>query len=176
MKKTILVWGLIAGILMVCLQWVIYPLCHRGYISPDNSYLGYAVMIICFSIIFFGIRSYRDNQGNGSITFWKGVQIGLAITLVASVIQALGWYFYNLVNPEFREFFVQKYAEARMSGLPDPTNQDAVELIEDEIGMLRTIYAKPLLEFVVTTVAVLPVGIVVTLISAAILRRQKHEP
>lgn len=176
MRRTILIWGLLAGLFMVGLQWIIYPLCYRGYISPDNSYLGYAGMIICFSIIFFGIKSYRDNQGGGSITFWKGVQIGLMITLIASVIQAAGWYVYNIVNPDFKHFFVQKYTEVKLNSLSDPTDKEATAAIHQEVEMLRTVYGNPLLEFAVTTIVLLPVGLIVTLICAALLRKKELLP
>lgn len=176
MRRTVLIFGLIAGLIMVGLQWIIYPLCYHGYISLDNSTLGYAGMLIAFSIVFFGIKSYRDNQGGGSITFWKAVQIGLMITLVASVIHAAGWQFYNAVNPDFKDFFIQKYTEYKTNDLSDPTDQSAIAAIKQEVEMLRTVYDNPLLDFVVTTTFLLPVGLIVTLVSAALLRKKELLP
>lgn len=174
MKRTVLVFGLIAGILMVALQWIIYPLCYHGYITFDNStYVGYAGMLIVFSMIFFGIKSYRDNQGKGSVTFWKAVQIGLLITLLASVLHAVGGQLYNAVNPDFKEFFIQKYTEYKSSGLPDPADPAAIAAVEQEVEMLRMVYENPLLDFVVSTFLILPAGLIVTLVSAGLLRKKE---
>lgn len=176
MKRTILVWGLIAGLSMVGLQWVIYPLCYRGYISIGNNWLGYAGMLISFAIIFLGVRSYRDNQGGGSISFWKAVQIGLLITLVATVIHAAGAQAYNLVNPDWKRFFLEKYVEYKMEALPFPADQAAIAAVDQEAALLRAIYGNPVLEFVVTALMLVPVGLIATLISAAILRKKKAMP
>lgn len=176
MKRTIFVWGVIAGLSMVGLQWVIYPLCYRGYISIEDNWLGWAGMVVSFVIIFFGIKSYRDNQGGGSITFWKAVQIGVLITLVASVIHALGWEIYNIVNPDWKRFFFEKYTEYKMQALSDPTDQAAIDAINQEVDMLRTVYSYPLLGFVVTALFLVPAGVIVTLVSAALLRKRELLP
>lgn len=172
MRRTVLVWGLIAGLIAVCIQWIVYAFFYRGYMSIDNSYVGYAGMLITFSMIFFGIKSYRDNQGKGLITFWKGVQIGLLITLIACVIHAVGWLIYDTVNPDFKDFFLQKYTEIKTVNLPVPADQAAVDAVKQEIEMLRMIYANPLLNFVMMIVFLLPVGFIVTLISALTLKKK----
>ncbi len=177
MKKIVLVFGLIAGLIMVCLQWIIYTLCLQGYITFDNStVVGYAGMLIAFSMIFFGIKSYRDSRGKGSVTFWKAVQIGLLITLTASVIHAAGWHVHNALNPDFKEFFLQKYTEFKSSSLSDPADGEAIAAISQEVDMLRTIYDNPLLDFVVSMFMMLPLGIIVTLVSAALLRKKDLLP
>ena len=172
MGRTVLVFGLLAGLLMIALQWIIYPLCYRGYITFDSStYIGYAGMLVVFSMVFFGIKSYCDNWSGGSVTFWKGVQIGLLITLIAAVLHAVGGHIYNLVNPDFKEFFIQKYTEYKTS-MPNPDPQS----IRQEVEMLRNIYENPILDFLVSTMLILPVGVIVTLISAALLRRKELLP
>lgn len=176
MKRTVLVWGLISGAVAVCIQWIVYSLCYRGYMSIDDSYVGYAGMLITFSMVFFGIKSYRDNYGGGMITFWKGVKIGLLITLIASVIHAVGWLIYDTVNPDFKDFFIQKYTEIKTAQLPDPADQAAAAAISEEVEMLKMIYSNRLLNFVLMAVFLLPVGFVVTLVSAALLRKKDVLP
>ena len=56
-------------------------------------------MVIALSMIFFGIKSYRDNYQNGAIGFWKGFQVGLLITLIASLMYALTWETYMQARP-----------------------------------------------------------------------------
>ena len=177
MTRTVLVFGLIAGLGMAVLQWIIYPLCYRGYITFDNStYIGYAGMLIVFSVIFFGIKSFRDNQGGGTVTFWKAFQIGLLITLIASVIHAVGGQIYNLVNPDFKNFFIQKFTEYQMRLLPDPADPAAAESIRQQVEMMRMIYENPILDFLFSTMMILPAGLIVTVVSAALLRRTNFLP
>lgn len=172
MRRTVFVFGLIAGVFMVALQWIIYTLCLRGYITFDNStYVGYAGMLIVFSMVFFGIKSYRDNHCKGSVTFWKGVQLGILITLVAAVLHAVGGLIYNAVNPDFQEFFLQKFTEYKTSSLANPADPEAVAAVKQEAEMVRMIYENPILDFLFSTMLILPPGIIVTLISAALLRK-----
>ncbi len=76
MKKTIIKFGLVGGVLMIGLVFLIATLCEREIVTLDRAELfGYAGMLIALTMVFFGIRQYR--QEHGSITFWKGCQIGL---------------------------------------------------------------------------------------------------
>ena len=171
MRRTVLYFGIITGILLACLEWIIYPLCYRGYISLDNSsYIGFAGMFIIFSMIYFGIRSYRDNHDG--VTFWKAVQIGLLITLIGSVLHAVGWHIYNFVNPDFKDFFIQKFTEYKTSSMNSTTDQATIDAVKQEIDVMRTIYENPLLDFAFSLMMIAPAGIPVTLISALILKKK----
>lgn len=177
MKRTVLTFGLIAGAGMALLQWIIYPLCYRGYITFDNStYLGYAGMLIVFSMIFFGIKSYRDNQGGGSVTFWKAFQIGILITLLASLIHGVGGWAYNLVNPDFKRFFLEKFTEHELNKLPQPVDAAAKQAIDQQVEMVRSIYENPVLDLLFSVMLILPAGLIVTVISALLLRRKDLLP
>src|SRR5688572_28135034 len=92
MKKIVLVYGLIAGTISGGLMMITMPMFKSGTLDMNNGELiGYTGMVIALSLIFFGIKSFRDNQVDGTITFWKGCQIGLLIALIASVMYALTW-------------------------------------------------------------------------------------
>lgn len=177
MTRTIIVFGLIAGAGMVLLQWIIYPLCYRGYVTFENSnYVGYAGMLIVFSMIFFGIKSYRDNQGRGSVTFWKAFQIGILITLLASLIHGIGGWAYNLVNPDFKGFFLEKFTEYELSKLPQPIDAAAREAVDQEVALVRSIYENPILDLLFSTLLIFPAGLIVTVVSALLFRRKAFLP
>ena len=177
MTRTIIVFGLIAGAGMVLLQWIIYPLCYRGYITFDNStYIGYAGMLIVFSMVFFGIKSYRDNQGRGSVSFWKAFQIGILITLLASLIHGVGGMAYNLVNPDFKQFFLEKFTEYELGKLTQPVDPAAREAVSKQVDLVRTIYENPILDLLFSVLMILPAGLIVTVISALLLRRKELLP
>lgn len=177
MTRTIIVFGLLAGAAMVLLQWIIYPLCYRGYITFDNStYLGYAGMLIVFSMIFFGIRSYRDNQGRGSVTFWKAFQIGLLITVIASLIHGVGGIAYNVVNPDFKRFFLEKFTEYELAKLPQPVDAAAKAIVDQQVEMVRTIYENPVLDMLFSMLLILPAGLLMTIVSGLLLRKRDLRP
>jgi len=177
MTRTIIVFGVIAGAAMVLLQWIIYPLCYRGYITFENSnYFGYAGMLIVFSMIFFGIKSYRDNQRRGSVTFWKAFQIGILITLLASLIHGVGGMAYNLVNPDFKRFFLEKFTEYELGKLPQPPDAAAREAVAQQVDMVRQIYENPLLDMLFSVMLILPAGLLMTVVSGLLLRKKQLLP
>ena len=90
MKKTILTYGLISGILSSLMMAATVPFMHN--LNGHNGYLfGYTAIVLSFLLVFFGIRSYRDNVGNGQITFAKAFAIGISITLISCLFYVVTW-------------------------------------------------------------------------------------
>lgn len=173
MLRTSLIFGLIAGVVLICLQAAVYQLCFAGYITLDNSsYIGFAGMLIVFSLIFFAVRSYRETVGGGAVGFWKALQVGILVTFIAAFLQAAGWHIYNLINPEFKDFFIQKFTEYSTRGLNAASDQAAIDAVKARIELMRTIYANPWLDLLFSVAMVAPVGIIVSVISAIILKRR----
>ena len=86
MTRIVVIFGLICGALAGFQMWILMGLVNSGSIDFDNgAVVGYATMIIAFSLVFFGIKSYRDNHG-GRITFLKGLQVGILISIIANTI------------------------------------------------------------------------------------------
>ncbi|GAB2833141.1 DUF4199 domain-containing protein [Ferruginibacter profundus] len=169
MKKVVLVYGIIAGLIvtgMMAFSTGYY--CAKGDFEGGMIY-GYSAMIIAFSMIFVGIRSFRDKHNGGTINFGKAFKTGLFISLIASTIYVIGW----LINYYcFMPDFMDKYAavmldKARSSGI------SATELAKKTADMtqLKEWYKNPLFVILLTYVEILPVAIVVTLISALILKK-----
>src|SRR5215813_8782531 len=107
MKKNIIIYGLIAGIVVsVLMLFNVNYISHgEGNVDYDTSLLiGYASMLIAFSLVFVGIRNYRDKYNGGVISFGKAFRIGIMIVLIASTIYVIAWlidYFYFI--PDFAE-------------------------------------------------------------------------
>lgn len=90
MKKTVLTFGLISGALLSLMMLATVPFMDR--IGFDNGMvLGYTTMVLSFMLVFFGIRSYRDNLAGGSISFGKAFVVGILITVVASICYVGTW-------------------------------------------------------------------------------------
>ncbi len=114
MKKTVLTYGLLAGAIVSAMLLITQPLFRNGTLNHDNGvYVGFTSMIIAFLLIFFGVKSYRDEQLNGSITFGKAFSVGILIAVVASFFYAITWEFtFRFVYPDFIEWYNQCQLEA----------------------------------------------------------------
>lgn len=169
MKKTVLSFGLIAGTIVCAMMVYSTSQCYLSETWEPSEVLGYAGMLAAFSFIFVGVRSYRDNYNGGVITFGKAFRTGLYITLVASAMYVVVWVVdYYVFMPDFMDRYAEYVLEkARREG------RDPAELA-DEIAMYKTIAGNPLLVVLTTFAEVFPVGLLISLASAAILKRRKN--
>src|SRR5689334_18390765 len=105
MKKIILIYGAIGGAILAAMMFITMPMYNKGTLDLDNGELvGYTTMVVAFAVIFFGIKSYRDNYSNGEVKFWKAVKVGLLIMLVGCVMYSLAWEVtYSSIGPEFMQ-------------------------------------------------------------------------
>ncbi|HEY4355043.1 MAG TPA: DUF4199 domain-containing protein [Acidobacteriaceae bacterium] len=167
MKKTVLTFGLISGILCSILLSASLPI--ENHIGP-SYYLGYTVIVASFLLVFFGIRSYRENVGGGQITFGKAFLIGISITLITCAFYVLTW---EIIYFKFMPDFMDKYAafelaKAKAAGASAAALQAQAEAFKKYGEM----YKNPLYNSAMTFLEPFPVGLVITLISAAILRKK----
>jgi hypothetical protein len=175
MKKPVLIYGLIAGAIVSGMMLITLPMYNSGALNHENGELtGYTTMVIALSVIFFGVKSYRDKQPTGNITFWKGVQIGLLITLVAGLMYAITWeYLWPRIGNEYMQKFTEQYiANLKAEGLTDAE----VTKERDEMTGFMELYKNPLVRIPVTLMEILPVGVIITLITAALMRRKEFLP
>ena len=126
----------------------------------NGELVGYSTMIVALSLIFFGIKSYRDNHLQGSITFGKALKVGLLITLIASLIYAITWeVIYNTMTD-----FVTQMGDKYFEKLKAEGSTQA------EIDEYKAIYENPFIRFAMTLMEIAPVGILISLLSAGLLR------
>ena len=102
MKKTIITFGLISGVISSVLMVCTIPFAHR--IGFDKALiLGYTSIVLSFLLVYFGIRSYRDNVAEGYISFGKAFGVGICITLISCVFYVATWeVLYHTVYPVIR--------------------------------------------------------------------------
>jgi hypothetical protein len=173
MRKIVITYGLVSGAILTCFFLLGMYLWQKGIISFDNGeYFGYGSMLVALSMVFFGIKSFRDDQSGKSIGFWKGAQVGILISLLASFIYAAGWEVYVQTNPKMD--FMAEYTEHYIGKLKEKgTPQEQIDKTVSEMASMQEMYKNPLIRFGMTLAEILPVGIIVTLISAGILRRKE---
>lgn len=175
MRKIILTYGLISGAIISAFMFMTMPLWENGTINFDNGELvGYTTMVIALSLVFFGVKSCRDQFYNGSITFWQAFKAGLLITLIASLMYALSWEIaYRTVASGFTEDMTQHYVEKAKN---EAKNETDLKAAMQEMENFKEWYKNPLLRFGITIMEILPVGIAITVISALLLRRRQVLP
>ena len=174
MKRIVLTFGLISGAIMSGLMLLTVAFVDR--IGFDRGVIvGYTTMVLAFLMVFFGIRSYRENVGGGEISFGRAFTVGILIMLITCVIYVLTWQFeYRAFFPDFMDRYAAHVIEkARASG----ASPEELTRQREELNSFKEMYANPIYNVAFTILEPLPVGIVMTLISAAILRkRRKPQP
>lgn len=169
MKKIVLVYGIIAGLVVAgMMAFSTGYFCAKGDFEGGMIY-GYSAMIIAFSMIFIGVKSFRDKHNGGTINFGKAFKIGLFISLIASTIYVISWLItYYCFLPDFMDKYAAvMLAKAQSSGI----SADELAKKTAEMAKMKEWYKNPLFVILMTYVEILPVGLVVTLISALILKR-----
>jgi len=170
MKRIVIIFGLISGLISSALMFLTLPFMHNGTVDFNNGYLvGYTAIVLSFLLVFFGIRSYRENAG-GTITFGRGFTVGILITLISCVFYVASWeVIYFKVMPDFAD----KYAAHAISDMRAKGATDAaIAAKKVEMEKMKTMLNNPLLNAAMTFIEPFPVGLLVTLISAAVLRRR----
>ena len=168
MKKTVLIFGLISGGMMAVMMFATLPFTDSAWLQSHSMFVGYTTMVLSFMLVFFGIRSYRENIGGGAITFGRAFAVGILITLISSVLYVIAWEIMYFGIPSFGEkFMAMCVAHIKSSGA-------SPEAIQTELSQLKYLN-NPLIKAAMTFVEPFPVGLIITLVSALILRK-KMEP
>lgn len=171
MKRVIIVFGIIAGLLVAGLMYLTMPIGKEKMDFELGEKLGYLSMLISLSIIFFGVRIQRDRYEGGSIGFGKGFMTGLYITLIASVIYAIGWeIYYRTAAPDFMDVYIRHYLEQLQA---DGTPAEETRQKTEQMNKMKEWYKNPLVRFGFTLMEILPVGLVISVVSALVLRRRR---
>jgi hypothetical protein len=169
MKKVVVTFGLISGVMSSLMMLLTVPFMDR--IGFDRGvFFGYTAIVLSFLLVFFGIRSYRENVAGGTLTFGRGFQVGILITLISCAFYVATWQLiYFKLAPEFFEKY-QAYAieQARASG----ASEQEIQATARQMQQFKAWYDNPLINAAITFVEPFPVGLAVTLISAAVLRRK----
>jgi len=170
MKKMVITYGLLSGavgaVLMLCLALYM----GTDFDSAASSHLvGYAGILLSMLFVFFGVRAYRDQAAAGVISFGKAFQVGLLITLISCAIYVLAW---MIVSNTLMSDFMDKYVAYTLEKLRSSGASEAVISEKTaEMEHFKELYKNPLFRIGITFLEPFPVGLAVTLLTAAVLRR-----
>jgi hypothetical protein len=169
MKKTVLTFGIISGLISAVTMLATIPFMHK--IGTEKALIiGYTNIVLAGLLVFFGIRSYRENFSGGKLTFARGFAVGLLITLLSNSFYVATWEF---INHKFMPDFAEKYAaqmveHAKSSG----ASQQKIDQTVREAEEFQRNYHNPIYNIAMTFLEVFPVFLGITLLSAALLRRK----
>src|SRR5436189_1754059 len=134
MRKTVSIFGLISGDVSAAMMFTTMLFADR--IGFDRGLIvGYTTIILSFLLVFFGIRSYRENIGGGAITFGRGFAVGILITLISCICYVVAWeiLYYNFM-PDFADkYAAYVLAKARTAG----ATAEAIQAHMDEAKKLK---------------------------------------
>jgi hypothetical protein len=173
MKKTILVFGTISGLIISTFMGISMAImgCSAGEPGNGGMIIGFSAMAVAFSFIFVGIKNYRDKQNAGIITFGKAFLLGFMISLIASTLYVITW------GVEFHFFmpdFMDKYSAIQVkqlqeSGISGTALDEALKSIETASYNYKN---NPFFFAMYTYMEILPIGVLIALISSFILRKK----
>ncbi len=172
MKRNVWIFGSVTGAILVAFMIYATATC---YANPEkfesNDVVGYVAFILIFSLIFVGVKNYRDKYSNGVVTFGKAFKVGTVIALIASSMYTLAWLIdYYLFMPDFLDQYTKHVLwDAGQKGATAAELADKAKQMAD----YRELYKNPLMVIVITYMEVLPIGLIVALISALILKRKR---
>jgi hypothetical protein len=169
MRKIVVIFGLISGAISSLMMIVLVTFGDRiGF--DRGAIIGNTSIVLSFLMVFFGIRTYRDDIGNGQITFLKAFAVGLSITLISCIIYVVTWevIYYNLI-PGFWDAYGAHLVQKLTASGASPATIEAKLL---QVRRYKELYKNPLFNAALTFIDPFPIGLVITLISALILRRK----
>ena len=168
MKQTIIRYGLYGGTL-ICILFLLSFLLGDGLDFTTQEVIGYASMVISLSLVFFGIRHYRDHQNSGSLRFGTGLRIGLGITLITALMFGLLDVIYvKYLNPDFMDSYYSTVLADLKANLPEAEYLERERALEEE----KALFMNPWMNFFVMFITVFLIGFVITLISTLALKRK----
>lgn len=175
MKKIVLIYGLIAGAIVGGMLLITMPLYESGTLKIENGeWLGYTTMVVALSLVFFGVKSYRDNHLGGVIKFGNALTVGLLITLISSLMYAVSW---EVTYHNMKGDFMKQYSEKQLEKMKAKGASEA-EIVASgkKMAELGEMYKNPIIRFAMTLMEIAPVGILISLLSAALLKKKEFLP
>ena len=175
MRKTVLTFGIISGIIIEILGLTTWFLMveKNGELDLSQGYLfGYLTMIVALSMIFFGIRQYRDRYQEGIISFGKAFKVGFLIALIASIIYVIGWMILYNTNEVAHNFYAQYLEHMKTQWAASGMTPEQINAKAEGFAKNMELYKNPVIMAGMTLMEILPVGLIITLISAFILKKK----
>lgn len=169
MKRIALIYGGLAGVVIIGSMILSIVVSKDG--NAGSEVFGYLIMLLAFTLIFVGVKRHRDLDLGGLVRFGPAFLVGLSITIVASLIYVGAWEVYLMSTDHA---FINDYTAAVISK-SESAGVTGVELEAkvEEMERMKVQYAKPWFRLPMTFLEIFPVGLLISLVSAGLLRNPK---
>ena len=174
MTALILRYGILGGVLVtVPMLWNWLRLAPGE--APDTSMLfGYLTMFVALSMVFVGVKAYRDKVLGGVVRFLPAFGVGLGISAVASLFYVIGWEICTAYGTfDFAAFWKASMIKSATAGGATPEQMRKAVADAEAFAVM---YRNPLYRMPMTFIEMFPVGVLVSLITAAVLRNPRVLP
>lgn len=171
--KSTMTYGLNLGLVSVIFSVILYIF----NIMPVGFVMPLLLLVISLAITFFLIiyftKKIRAELYDGSVTFREALLIGVLIAFFASIITSFYGLIQNLViDPDYMARYVEAqkiwmYDFMSSRGIPESTIMDSMDKIDERVSDY-----KPVREFFKSIFMGTLFGFIVSLITAAILRKK----
>ena len=170
--RYVLIYGAIAGAIAIAV--ITASIAIESLSHLQSMWFGYLVMLAALSLMFVGVKRYRDVECGGVIGFGRAFALGFGIAVVAGVVYVIGWEAY-LATTDGN--FMQDYAAAAIADMR-ASGASAAEIAATETKMAQAIamYDSQPQRFLITFSEIFPVGLLMALVSAAVLRNPRVLP
>ncbi|MBY0284498.1 MAG: DUF4199 domain-containing protein [Sphingomonas sp.] len=174
MLRNIFFYGVIAGVIVAIPTFGLTVLLKDHPPEQYGLLIGYTTMLVALSAIFVAIKRHRDVEGGGVIRFWPALMLGLGVSVVAGVFYCVAWEAALAVTGmDFGADYAQAYIEAEKA---KGVSGAALAKLTAEMEAFKVQYANPLYRVPMTFTEIFPLGVLVSLVSAALLRNSRFLP
>ena len=172
MARIVIIYGLISGLIIIA--GIIGTIVLSGDQPHGSVWLGYLIMLLGMAAVFMGVKQYRDQSLGGVIRFLPALGVGLAIALIASLAYVLVWEAY-LAATDYA--FMDQYVAAELAARrAEGLSGDAYRQMEARMREMAEAYQSPLYRLPLTFAEIFPVGLLVSILSALLLRNSRFLP
>jgi hypothetical protein len=176
MAGIILRYGIIAGLIVgIPMLWRMLTLeAGEATDSQRGMLLGYLTMLVALTAVFLGIKHYRDKVLGGAIRFLPAFGLGLGISAVACVLYVIAWE----ISMAYSEFdFIAWYSGQMLDAAKARGDSpEQIARVMADVQRFAANYARPIVRIPLTFIEMFPVGMLVSLVSALVLKNSRVLP
>jgi hypothetical protein len=164
--------GWLRRILATNMVIVLTLICNNPEFQSNDA-LGYVFLFAVFSLVFFGVRSYRNKKFDGFITFGKALKTGTLIAFLGSTVYVVtGLFYYYVIAPDLLDHLTEHALYQAESG---GATESELDEVRESMAQLAKMYENPLLVILLSYSIVFPIGFLVALVSSFILKRKPQK-
>ena len=172
MLRIILLYG-IPGAVIVGAP-MLYGMLTGQQDAANGAIIGYTTMLVALTGVFLGVKHYRDKVLGGVVKFLPALGVGLGISTVASLGWVIAWELSLAITKfDFGAVYSQMMLDQAKA---DGASAEKLAQVAKDGEAFAAMYANPLIRMGITFLEMFPIGVVISLVSAGLLRNSRFLP